>query len=73
MIKHIVENSKIYYIPAKPPKRDKPVGIYYCVSTNSVDQLKNLTAQVSVLTILASYTIFSLLHLDLCTLYCLTV
>lgn len=52
----MVENSKIHYIPAKPPKRDKPVGIYCCVSTNSVDQLKNLTAQVSVLTRLVAAT-----------------
>lgn len=44
------ENIKVHYIPAKPPKREKRVGIYCCVSSNSVDQLKSLTAQVSALT-----------------------
>lgn len=34
-------NSKIHYILAKTPKRDKRVGIYCHVSTNSVDQLKD--------------------------------
>jgi len=34
------ENKKVHYIPAKPPKRDKRVGIYCRVSTNSLDQLK---------------------------------
>lgn len=33
-----------------PPKREKRVGIYCRVSTNSVDQLKSLTTQVSALT-----------------------
>lgn len=41
------ENKKVHYIPVKPPKRDKRVGIYCRVSSNSVDQLKSLTAQVS--------------------------
>lgn len=49
-------NSKVHYIPAKPPKRDKRVGIYCRVSTNSVDQLKSLTAQVSALTRLIAAT-----------------
>lgn len=44
------ENKKINYIPAKPLKREKRVGIYCRLSTNSVDQLKSLTAQVSALT-----------------------
>jgi site-specific DNA recombinase len=44
------ENKRIEYIPAKPPKRERRVGIYCRVSTNSVDQLKSLTAQVSALT-----------------------
>jgi DNA invertase Pin-like site-specific DNA recombinase len=33
-----------------PPKREKRVGIYCRVSTNSTEQLKSLTAQVSALT-----------------------
>jgi len=50
------ENKKVHYIPAKPPKRDKRVGIYCRVSTNSLDQLKSLTAQVSGLTRLVAAT-----------------
>lgn len=50
------ENSKVHYIPAKLPKKDKRVGIYCRVSTNSVDQLKSLTAQVSALTRLTAAT-----------------
>ncbi|SHJ73600.1 Site-specific DNA recombinase [Hathewaya proteolytica DSM 3090] len=50
------ENKKVNYIPAKPLKREKRVGIYCCVSTNSVDQLKSLTAQVSALTRLTAAT-----------------
>lgn len=43
-------NPKVHYIPANPPKREKCVGIYCRVSTNSMEQLKSLTAQVSHLT-----------------------
>lgn len=50
------ENSKIYFIPPKPPKREKRVGIYCRVSTNSVDQLKSLKTQVSELTRLTAAT-----------------
>lgn len=39
--------KRIEYIPARPPKREKRVGIYCRVSTNSADQLKSLTAQIS--------------------------
>lgn len=46
----MTKNKRVEYIPAKPPKREKRVGIYCRVSTNSVDQLKSLTAQVSALT-----------------------
>lgn len=46
----MAENKRIEYIPAKPLKREKRVGIYCRVSTNSADQLKSLTAQVSALT-----------------------
>ena len=43
-------NRIVHFIPPLPPKREKRVGIYCRVSTNSADQLKNLTAQVSALT-----------------------
>lgn len=42
--------KRIEYIPARPTNREKRVGIYCRVSTNSADQLKSLTVQVSVLT-----------------------
>lgn len=44
------ENKIISYIPPKPPVREKQVGIYCRVSTNSMEQLKSLAAQVSALT-----------------------
>lgn len=44
------ENKIIHYFPPLPPKREKRVGIYCRVSTNSADQLKSLSAQVSALT-----------------------
>jgi DNA invertase Pin-like site-specific DNA recombinase len=44
------ENTKIHFIPPLPPKREKRVGIYCRASTNSAEQLKSLTAQVSALT-----------------------
>ena len=50
------ENSRIHFIPPKLPKREKRVGIYCRVSTNSVDQLKSVTAQVSALTRLTAAT-----------------
>ena len=59
------ENKKVHYIPVKPPKRDKRVGIYCRVSSNSVDQLKSLTAQVSALTRLTAATPHWLL-VDVC-------
>ena len=40
-------NPKVHYILANPPKREKRVGIYCRVSTNSMEQLQSLTAQVS--------------------------
>lgn len=43
------ENSKIHLIPPIP-KREKHIGIYCRVSTNSSEQLQSLTAQVSHLT-----------------------
>jgi site-specific DNA recombinase len=50
----VAENKTIHYIPPLPPKREKRVGIYCRVSTNSTDQLKSLTAQISALTRLTS-------------------
>lgn len=42
-------NSKVHFIPPIP-KREQRVGIYCRVSTNSMEQLQSLTAQVSHLT-----------------------
>lgn len=42
-------NSKVHFIPPIP-KREQRVGIYCPVSTNSMEQLQSLTAQVSHLT-----------------------
>lgn len=42
--------KKVHFIPPKPQKRDKRVGIYCRVSTNSLEQLQSLAAQVSHLT-----------------------
>lgn len=50
----MAENTRVHFIPAKPIKREKRVGIYCRVSTNSVDQQKSLTAQISALTRLTS-------------------
>ena len=50
------ENSIVHFIPPLPQKRDKRVGIYCRVSTNSADQLKSLSAQVSFLTQLTAAT-----------------
>lgn len=46
----MADKKVVHYIPPLPPKREKRVGIYCRVSTNSVDQLKSLTDQVSALT-----------------------
>lgn len=46
----MADNKRIHYIPPLSPKREKRVGIYCRVSTNSAEQLKSLTAQVSALT-----------------------
>ena len=40
----------ITYIPPKPQVREKRVGIYCRVSTNSTEQLNSLTAQISAMT-----------------------
>ncbi|MGI5983746.1 MAG: recombinase family protein [Sakamotonia sp.] len=47
------ENSKVHFIPPIP-KREKRVDIYWRVSTNSMEQLQSLTAQVSHLTRLSA-------------------
>ena len=36
----MTENKKVHYIPPMPSKREKRVGNYCRVSTNSADQLK---------------------------------
>src|SRR5690554_2892531 len=46
----MADNKTIHFIPPLPPKREKRVGIYCRVSTNSAEQLKSLAAQVSALT-----------------------
>lgn len=46
----MADNKTIHYIPPLPQKREKRVGIYCRVSTNSTEQLKSLTTQVSALT-----------------------
>ena len=43
-------NPKVHYIPANSAKREKRVGIYCRVSTNSTEQLQSRVAQVSHLT-----------------------
>lgn len=49
-------NQKVHVIPAKPPKREKRVGIYCRVSTNDTEQLNSLAVQVSALTRLVAAT-----------------
>lgn len=44
------DNAVVHYIPARFPKREKRVGIYCRVSTNSMEQLQSLTVQISHLT-----------------------
>lgn len=44
------DKPRVHFIPAKLQKREKRVGIYCRVSSNSVEQLNSLTAQVSELT-----------------------
>ena len=46
----MADNKTIHFIPPLPQKREKRVGIYCRVSTNSAEQLKSLAAQVSALT-----------------------
>lgn len=44
------KNPKVHFIPAKPQKVELRVGIYCRFSTNRVEQLNSLSAQVSSLT-----------------------
>ena len=63
------ENSKIHFIPSIP-KREKRVGIYCRVSTNSAEQLQSLTAQVSHLTRLTAamqQCVLADVHMDIAT------
>jgi site-specific DNA recombinase len=46
----LADNKTIHFIPPLPQNREKRVGNYCRVSTNSADQLKSLTAQASALT-----------------------
>ena len=48
--------KKVHFIPPIPQKRDKRIGIYCHVSTNSSEQLQSLAAQVSHLTKITAAT-----------------
>ncbi|XOQ48220.1 MAG: Resolvase [Eubacteriales bacterium] len=50
------DQRRVHFIPPKPVKREKRVGIYCRVSSNSMEQLNSLTAQVSALTRLTAST-----------------
>ncbi|HEY4601548.1 MAG TPA: recombinase family protein [Cerasibacillus sp.] len=50
------ENRSVHFIPLRPVQREKRVGIYCRVSSNSMEQLNSLTNQVSVLTRLTAAT-----------------
>ncbi|MGN8770287.1 recombinase family protein [Paenibacillus barengoltzii] len=50
------ENRKVHFIPPRPVKRQKRVGIYCRISSNSMEQLDSLTNQVSALTRLTAST-----------------
>lgn len=54
--KKMSENRKVHFIPPRPVKRQKRVGIYCRVSSNSMEQLDSLTNQVSALTRLTAST-----------------
>ena len=46
----LIYNPKVQFIPARPPQRETRVGIYSRVSSNSMDQLNDLTSEISSLT-----------------------
>lgn len=52
----MTDQRKVHFIPPKPVKREKRVGVYCRVSSNSMEQLNSLTAQVSALTRLTAST-----------------
>lgn len=54
--KGMSDQRRVHFIPPKPVKREKRVGIYCRVSSNSVEQLNSLTAQVPALTRLTAST-----------------
>lgn len=54
--KGMSDQRRVHFIPPKPVKREKRVGIYCRVSSNSMEQLNSLTAQVSALTRLTAST-----------------
>ena len=50
------DQRRVHFIPPNPVKREKRVGIYCRVSSNSAEQLNSLTNQVSALTRLTAST-----------------
>ncbi|MGX9933636.1 recombinase family protein [Virgibacillus salarius] len=50
------EYRNVHFIPPRPVQREKRVGIYCRVSSNSLEQLNSLTNQVSALTRLTAST-----------------
>ncbi|GEN57964.1 hypothetical protein GCM10012290_05440 [Halolactibacillus alkaliphilus] len=50
------DSRRVHFIPPRPAKRNKKVGIYCRVSSNSMEQLNSLTNQVSALTRLIAAT-----------------
>lgn len=38
------DKSRVHFIPPMPPKREKRVGIYCRISSNSTEQINSLTA-----------------------------
>src|SRR5690625_4294698 len=52
----MTDQRKVHFIPPKPVKREKRVGVYCRVSSNSMEQLNSLTTQVSALTRLTAST-----------------
>ncbi|MDQ0216576.1 DNA invertase Pin-like site-specific DNA recombinase [Oikeobacillus pervagus] len=50
------ENRSVHFIPPRPIRRERRVGIYCRVSSNSTEQLNSLTNQVSALTRLIAAT-----------------
>lgn len=51
------DQRRVHFIPPRPVKREKRVGIYCRVSSNSMEQLNSLTTKVSALTRLTASTL----------------